>query len=101
MRINSFYILLTFVWFSCGKPTDNLKLKVFRYNQTEGVTSLDPAFASTQANIRVVTQLFNGLVELDESFKIQPSLAVKWEISEDQLCYTFYLHDSIYLDRKS
>jgi len=30
---------------------------IFRYNQTGGLTSLDPAFANTQANIRAVSQI--------------------------------------------
>ena len=32
------------------------------------ITSLDPAFAKDQRNIWAVNQLFNGLVQLDDSF---------------------------------
>ncbi|MFA5973117.1 MAG: hypothetical protein WC780_12260 [Lentimicrobiaceae bacterium] len=38
---------------------------VFRYNESAGITSLDPAFARDQANIWAINQLFNGLVQLE------------------------------------
>jgi peptide/nickel transport system substrate-binding protein len=46
-------------------PTD--ERRVFRYNQPESLTSLDPAFARNQANSWAVSQLFNGLMELDST----------------------------------
>lgn len=68
---------------------------VFRYNQPEALTSLDPAFARNQANGWATTQLFNGLVELDDSLRTSPALARKWEISDDGLVYTFYLRKDV------
>jgi ABC-type transport system substrate-binding protein len=70
--------------------------QVFRYNQPEALSSLDPAFARNQANIWATTQLFNGLVELDQEMKIGPAIAKNWEISEDGLRYTFHLRDDVY-----
>ena len=76
--------------YGCGKKTDADNGKtVFRYNQPEALTSLDPAFARNQANGWATTQLYNGLVELDDSLKTSPSIARKWEVSEDGLTYTF------------
>lgn len=74
--------------------SDNGKT-VFRYNETSGITSLDPAFARNQANIWAVNQLFNGLVQLDDQLKVQPSIAKKWEISPDGLAYTFHLRNDV------
>ncbi len=74
--------------------------RVFRYNQPEGLTSLDPAFSRSQANIWAVTQLYNGLVALDDSLKPGPALARRYEIAPDGKTYTFTLrpdarfHDS-------
>ncbi len=70
--------------------------KVFRYNQAEALTSLDPAFARNQANIWATTQLYNGLVELDQELKTGPAIAKSWEISEDGKTYTFHLRDDVY-----
>ena len=84
-------------FFSCQSRTENLTdKKVFKYNQPEALSSLDPAFARNQANIWAVTQLFNGLVELDESLKPVPALARSWEVSPDGLRYTFHLRPQVF-----
>jgi peptide/nickel transport system substrate-binding protein len=69
---------------------------VFRYNEHANISSLDPAFAKDQRNIWACHQLYNTLIELDESLHIQPSIAHDWEISEDGVSYTFYLRDDVY-----
>jgi peptide/nickel transport system substrate-binding protein len=69
---------------------------VFRYNESAGITSLDPAFAFNQANIWAVNQLFNGLVQLDEQLKVIPCIAKRWEIAPDGLKYTFHLRKDVY-----
>ena len=68
---------------------------VFRYNESSGITSLDPAYASNQANIWAVNQLFNGLVQLSDQLEIEPSIAKNWEISGDGLKYTFFLRNDV------
>ena len=83
--------------FSCQSRSEKLTAKnVFKYNQPEALSSLDPAFARNQANIWAVTQLFNGLVELDESLKPGPAIARSWEISPDGLRYTFHLRPQVF-----
>ncbi len=69
---------------------------VFRYNQPEALSSLDPAFARNQANIWATTQLYNGLVELGQDLKTGPGIAKRWDVSEDGRSYTFYLRDDVY-----
>lgn len=70
--------------------------KVFRYNQAEGLSSLDPAFARNQANIRVQSQLYNGLFEFTSDLSEHPALADTWEVSEDGLTYTINIKKGIY-----
>lgn len=70
--------------------------QVFRYNESAGITSLDPAYAKDQANIWVCNQLFNGLLQLDDKLKIQPCIASKWEISNYGKTYTFTLRKDVY-----
>lgn len=69
---------------------------VFRYNESKGITTLDPAFARNQILIWPVNQLFNGLLEMDDSLKLKPSIAKRWEISSDGLTYTFFLRNDVY-----
>jgi oligopeptide transport system substrate-binding protein len=70
--------------------------KVFHYNQISPVTSLDPAFARTQANMWVVDHVYNGLLYLDDSLNVIPCLAKKWEISGNGLDYTFHLNNNVF-----
>jgi oligopeptide transport system substrate-binding protein len=71
-------------------------LTVFKYNEAAGITSLDPAFARNQANIWVVNQLFNGLVQLDSNLQIKPCIAARWEVSSDAGEFTFFLRTDVY-----
>jgi oligopeptide transport system substrate-binding protein len=70
--------------------------KIFHYNESSGLASLDPAFAKNKQVMWAVHQLYNTLVEIDSSMQIVPSLAKRWNISGDNLTFTFYLRDSIY-----
>jgi oligopeptide transport system substrate-binding protein len=69
---------------------------VFRYNESAGITSLDPVFARNQANIWAVNQLFNGLVQLDTALLVKPCIARSWKISQDGKEYTFYLRNDVF-----
>jgi len=81
---------------SCNQnKKQNRDHEVFRYNQFENVSSLDPAFARDVANIWSTNQLFNGLVQLDDSLHIIPDIAKRWEISENGLYYKFVLRKNV------
>ena len=69
--------------------------RVFRYNQPEALSSLDPAFARNQANSWAVSQLFNGLMELDSTLLPVPALARRYSISPDGRRYTFVLRPGV------
>ena len=82
---------------SCNDSNQNVDPRsVFKYNSDNGITSLDPAFARTQDNIWAVSQLFNGLVQLDSQLLIVPCIAYKWEVSEGGLVYRFYLRNDVF-----
>ncbi|TGE15207.1 ABC transporter substrate-binding protein [Hymenobacter elongatus] len=81
---------------SCGRPDQPTDARrVFRYNQPEALTSLDPAFSNKQANIWAVTQLYNGLVELDSALRPVPSVARRYDVSADGKQYTFRLRPTV------
>jgi len=69
--------------------------RVFRYNQPEALSSLDPAFARNQANSWAVSQLYNGLMELDSTLQPVPALARRYSISPDGRTYTFVLRQGV------
>nr|WP_240472525.1 ABC transporter substrate-binding protein [Tenacibaculum ovolyticum] len=87
---------------SCSKeksPFSNSQ--VFRYNEHSNITSLDPAFAKDQRNIWAVNQLFNGLVQLNDSLHIKPDIAKSWAISEDGKTYEFILRNDVKFHKHS
>ncbi|MBI2721669.1 MAG: ABC transporter substrate-binding protein [Bacteroidetes bacterium] len=69
---------------------------VFSYNEMAGITSLDPAAASSFENIWPVNQLFNGLLQMDDALNVIPCIAKKFSISDDGLTYTFNLRNDVY-----
>jgi ABC-type transport system substrate-binding protein len=88
--------------FSCSKETNQEKEHlVFRYNESSNIATLDPAFARTQAEIWITNQLFNGLVQLDDSLNILPDIAKKWTVSEDGKHYVFTLRNDVYFHKNS
>lgn len=90
-------ILSVFLVQSCEKDIETKDTRtVFNYNEMAGVSSLDPAMASNTENIWPVNQLFNGLVQMNDSLRIIPSIAKKWTLSEDKLVYTFTLRNDVY-----
>jgi ABC-type transport system substrate-binding protein len=70
--------------------------KIFHYNEQTGIGSLDPAFAKNQAIMWPVHQLYNTLVEVDDSLHIIPSLAKSWTISPDRLIFIFHLRNDVF-----
>lgn len=81
---------------SCSDIHDASDKSVFTYNESNGITSLDPAFSRNLENMWAVNQLFDGLVELDDKLQIQPLIAHSWSISEDGLSYLFHLRKDVY-----
>jgi len=55
---------------------------------------LDPGKASGHSGIRLINQLFEGLVSLDPTtLEPIPGAAESWDVSEDGLRYTFHLRE--------
>ncbi len=89
--------LSSIVFYSCNSCSNSSKTdkKFFRYNQSSGIASLDPAFSKDQSTIWTCNQLYNSLVQLDDNLNTQPSIAKSWEISEDGMTYTFHLRNDV------
>ncbi len=81
---------------ACSAPQKNQNKTVFKYNEAAGITSLDPAFSNRTENIWAVNQIFNGLVQLNDTLAVMPSIAKFWDISHDGLVYNFHLRNDVY-----
>lgn len=69
---------------------------IFRYNESAGISSLDPAYSRNLENIWACNMLFNGLVEIDDSLRVLPSIAHRWEIDSTGTSYRFYLRNDVF-----
>lgn len=77
---------------SAGEPAGDEAEAEFRFVSANEHNFLDPQKISWLHDIRVVDCLFETLVKTSlPSQQIEPGVAEKWEISEDQLTYTFHL----------
>ena len=85
-KIFFYSLYLSFILFFsfCSKKIET-NTNVFRYNEYRNITSLDPAFSRNPQNIWPVNQIFNGLVQLDDSLNVIPEIAKSWIISDDGL----------------
>src|ERR1700744_350672 len=81
---------------SCHSDNASSHKTVFNLNLDEGLTSLDPAFCRNQNTTWMDNQLYNGMVQVDDSLQIRPCIAKSWDISHDGLLYTFHLRNDVY-----
>jgi len=56
---------------------------------------LDPHRTTSYFAFQVLENVFDTLVEPDEDLQMQPALAESWELSDDQLTWTFELRDDV------
>lgn len=98
-RIKMFRIAVVFFLFifsisSCSRH--NTDKNIFRYNEQSGIATLDPAFAKNQSIMWAVHQIYNTLVQIDDNLNLVPSLAKSWDISADNLTFTFHLRNDVF-----
>jgi peptide/nickel transport system substrate-binding protein len=77
----------------CGQPPPPRGLVFARGGDS---VTLDPANASEGESVKVVMNLFEGLVEYQENgTEVQPCLATSWETSDDGLTWRFQLRKGV------
>lgn len=95
-RIPIVLLLPACCWLLSCYQAGKSERKVFHYNEQTGIASLDPAFAKNQSIMWPVHQLYNTLVETNDSLQLVPSLSKGWDISDDKLTYTFHLRTDVF-----
>ncbi len=95
LRILTALTILLLINCSGDKKTQDTRT-VFNYNEINGVTSLDPAATNNTENIWAVNQLYNGLLEMNDSLRVMPSIARSYTISGDARIYSFDLRGDVF-----
>jgi len=83
-------LLLAALLTGCGKGEPRAELVFINGVEPE---TLDPAAITGQAEGRIATALFEGLMRYNAAGLPEPGVAESYEISEDGLTYTFHLRD--------
>jgi len=69
--------------------------KILRSNNSSEPGSLDPALAQGTHESWILENVFEGLMTFDENGELVEGMAESYELSEDELTYTFTLRDGI------
>lgn len=85
--------------YGCRHENESESKAIFRYNESAGIKSLDPAYAKDQAMIWACSQLYDGLIQLDSNLEVRPCIAKRWEITDESKTYTFTLRDDVYFHK--
>ncbi|MGB2341281.1 MAG: ABC transporter substrate-binding protein [Flavobacteriaceae bacterium] len=101
LSFSKLILIIGFLVVGCQSEIKIHDNTVFRYNEFRNITSLDPAFARNPQNIWPIQQIFNGLVQLDDSLQIRPEIAKSWHINEEGTVYTFELRDDVYFHKSN
>lgn len=96
MKSPGLFLLLALAFAGCGGPAEQAGKTVFHYNESVGISSLDPAYARNLENMWAVNQVFDGLVELNADLEVVPLLARTWDVSDSGRTYTFHLRDDVF-----
>ncbi len=122
MKNYTLYLVLLAFFFSCGKstevtivddsndvlpsenpidnrPIENRQTESFRkiaIGESGEIQTLDPLFANSGSELRVVAMIYDGLTKLDDNGTPIGAIAKKWSITRDSLTYKFTLRDNIF-----
>ncbi|MFB7159827.1 peptide ABC transporter substrate-binding protein [Lysinibacillus sp. NPDC056232] len=79
---------------SDGNKDSGSKAKELNVTISSEPPSLHPGLASDTDSSAILTNIFEGLVVVDQEGTPTPGMAEKWDISDDKKTYTFHLRDA-------
>ena len=86
-------LVLCSTFCACGRSKVKGADKTIYFNLSSEPQTLDPQVASDYPSKIVITNLFEGLVRLDENGEPYPGVAEKWEANENNTVFTFTLRE--------
>lgn len=89
-------VLFTFFAVGCGENVNKIsESKVFRYNEDVSVNTLDPVYIKSQSEIWIGSQIYEGLVSLNDALLPTPQIAKSWEITDSGRVYKFVVNRNL------
>lgn len=75
-------------------PTTSAADQVAKINLTSEPPSLNSTMTYDVVSFNVLRHVEEGLTKLDDKNQVIPGIAESWDVSDDQLTYTFHLRDA-------
>ncbi len=98
----SVFILSASLIVACSKDNKSNDSKVLRTDLGGNVGTLDPQGAFDPYTFHVLSDLYEGIVDMDQANNPIAGMAESWTVSDDGLTYDFYLrHDLKFSDGSS
>ena len=88
-------LLLALGTIGCGAGETQDEGTTFTMAITEKIDTFNPLSAEMQVSYEALLLLYDPLVRYDENLDPVPCLAERWEISEDELTWTFFLKEGV------
>ncbi|MEG1291281.1 MAG: ABC transporter substrate-binding protein, partial [Lachnospiraceae bacterium] len=87
----SLVMIMSFSLAGCGSSDNGSDGKTFTVAVTQEIDSLNPLSAWLEVSHEALLLMYDPLVRYDKNLEPEPCLAESWEVSPDQLTWTFHL----------
>lgn len=67
---------------------------IYRQNETGELSSLDPARVNDITSSHIIINIYDQLIGFDQQLNIVPQLAMRYDVSDDGLAYTYHLRST-------
>lgn len=95
-----FLLLIVAVLLSCHQERKKSQ-DVLKFNISQGLSSLDPAFAKDLSTTWMVGNVYDCLFTLDENTELKPQLATHYEVNNDATLYTIYMQKGVFFHKNA
>lgn len=75
------------------ETSNTVEEQVLTYNVGTNPDSIDPGLCTENIGSQIIANTYEALVKLDDNGDAVPAAAERWEVSEDQTEYTFFLRE--------
>ena len=78
-----------------GSKSASKNGKILTIEEGPDVETIDPALNQSADGANYITMISDNLLRIDKDGKVAPSMAEKYEVSDDGLTWTFHLRDGL------
>lgn len=96
-RVMSVLISIVLIFISCSSviSAESSDAGLLKIGVAEEPDSLSPLISYERFSYEIFMLIYDSLITFDENMNATPSLAKNWDVSDDNLTWTFYLRDDV------